>query len=202
VSDAYPVNTGAALNVPAANGLLANDTDADTSTTQLQAQVVTGPTRGRLELRLDGSFTYAPTGSAGGTDTFTYRVVDPQGNAATGTATITITAVACGPRPTVSVQTSVVGGALQATVTATETGTPTQNRLQSITFGTLQNAVVTLNGETIANGQTVTLPAGSMAQSFTVRRVEAGRPATVPLTVTDQCGSWPTFVGGGAGAAF
>ena len=119
VSDGpYPVNTGATLNVPAATGLLLNDTDSDTPPAQLQAVVVTGPTRGTLNVQPNGAFTYTPTGSGGGTDTFTYRVVDPQGNAATGTATIAITAVACGPRPSVIVTTQVAGGALQATVSA------------------------------------------------------------------------------------
>jgi hypothetical protein len=30
-----------------------------------------------------------------------------------------------------------------------------------------------------------------------VRRPASGQAATVELTVTDGCGTWPTFVGGG-----
>ena len=87
-------------------------------------------------------------------------------------------------------------------VSVTETGAPTQNRLQSITFGTLQNGQVTLNGQPIANDQVVTLPANTTIQTFTVRRAAPGQPTTVPLTVVDTCGAWPTLVGGGANAGF
>jgi len=35
-----------------------------------------------------------------------------------------------------------------------------------------------------------------------VRRRVAGQPTTVPLVITDGCGTWETLVGGGVGAAF
>jgi hypothetical protein len=35
---------------------------------------------------------------------------------------------------------------------------------------------------------------------LTVHRQAAGQAATVELTVTDGCGQWPTFLGGGPGA--
>src|SRR3712207_8789139 len=40
------------------------------------------------------------------------------------------------------------------------------NTLQRIVFGTLQNATVTLNGAAVADGQTVTLPAGATSASL------------------------------------
>jgi hypothetical protein len=45
----------------------------------------------------------------------------------------------------------------------------------------------------------VTLPAGTADYSFTIKRVNDGA-VTVPITVTDACGDWKTFVGGGPGA--
>jgi hypothetical protein len=36
--------------------------------------------------------------------------------------------------------------------------------------------------------------------TFVVRRVTAGQPTTVSFTVTDICGPWQTFVGGGPDA--
>jgi hypothetical protein len=165
--------------------------------------VVTGPTGGSLTLQPDGSFTYAPRSSSTRTDSFTYRATDPQGLiSSTATVTLTITQVACGPRPSVAVTTSVANGALLATVSASDTDAPTNNRLQSIQFGELQNATVTLNGQPVASGQTVTLPANTTSQSFTVRRITAGKATTVPFTVVDGCGSWKTFVGGGTAAGF
>jgi hypothetical protein len=204
-SSTFTVANGSTLNV-AAPGLLAGASDADSAASSLQVEVVTLPAHGSLSVgpNGNGSFTYKPAASFVGADTFTYRVVDPQGNASTpATATVTVSAVACGPRPTVAVQTAVVGGALRATVTVVNDATgQTQNRIQTIKFGTFTNATVTLNGQAITSGQTFTAPANTTTQTFTVRRVRAGAVTTVPLTVTDACGSWPSFVGGGAGAGF
>jgi len=87
-------------------------------------------------------------------------------------------------------------------VESTPLNTPANNPLQQLRFGTFQNATVTFNGQPITSGQIVTLPSGTHAVDFTVRRVTAGQPTTVPLTVVDGCGDWTTFVGGGAGAGF
>lgn len=201
-NDSYSVNNGSTLTVPA-NGVLANDTDADTAPASLTAAVVSGPVRGTLSLQPSGAFTYTPAASFSGTDTFTYKVTDPQSlTSNTATVTITVNAVACGPRPGVKVVTSVSGGALIATVTASDVSGPTQNRLQTITFGTLQNAQVTLNGAAISSGQLVQAPAGTTSVTLTVRRTTAGQATTVPFTVVDLCGSWPSFVGGGPNAGF
>ena len=47
---------------------------------------------------------------------------------------------------------------------------------------------------------TTTLPPGTHEVTFTVRPAIPGAAATVPLTVVDSCGDWPTLVGGGAAA--
>jgi hypothetical protein len=52
----------------------------------------------------------------------------------------------------------------------------------------------------VTSGQTITLGTGITSQQFFVRRTNAGVASTVPLTVTDVCGAWPTFVGGGPSA--
>jgi hypothetical protein len=44
---------------------------------------------------------------------------------------------------------------------------------------------------------TVTFPPGTQQATFYVLRQTAGQATTVPLTVIDGCGAWPTFVGGG-----
>jgi hypothetical protein len=44
----------------------------------------------------------------------------------------------------------------------------------------------------------VSPPAPTM--SFVVNRVTSGQAATVTLVITDGCGAWPTFVGGGPSA--
>jgi hypothetical protein len=88
------------------------------------------------------------------------------------------------------------------TVNAGRPGTAPNNVLRSIRIVRANNAQVEIFGQTIgAGGGTVTLsPTASL--TFTVLRQPPGVPAavTVPFVVTDDCGEWPTFVGGGPNA--
>ena len=52
----------------------------------------------------------------------------------------------------------------------------------------------------VTEGQRAVLPAGVQSTVLLVARTTAGQPTTVQMTVTDGCGDWPTFAGGGAGA--
>jgi hypothetical protein len=103
----------------------------------------------------------------------------------------------CAPRPPIVPNVTISDGALQVHVQSTN-----GFALQQLRFGTVQNATVTMHGQAITSGQTVTLPAGTSSADLQVRRATAGQPTTVPFSVVDACGEWPTFVGGGAGAAF
>ncbi|TAF01391.1 MAG: hypothetical protein EAZ78_18595 [Oscillatoriales cyanobacterium] len=69
-----------------ATGVLRNDTDADQDS--LTAVLVTGPTKGAIALKFDGSFNYTPNTGFVGSDTFTYKAND--GKVDSGTATVTI----------------------------------------------------------------------------------------------------------------
>ena len=113
--DSYSASANAVLNVSAANGVLANDTDSANdplSVDQLNGVGGTPPLLGTsaegaaITMNADGSFTYDPTTSAtlqalpngqSTTDTFTYRVND--GHGGTGTATVTITVAGKAHRP-------------------------------------------------------------------------------------------------------
>jgi Bacterial Ig domain/Bacterial cadherin-like domain len=66
-NDAYGVNQGGTLNVPAA-GVLANDSDADGNA--LALSLVTGPAHGTLTLNPDGSFSYVNDGPSTADDSF------------------------------------------------------------------------------------------------------------------------------------
>ncbi|MCC7372053.1 MAG: cadherin-like domain-containing protein [Chloroflexi bacterium] len=190
------------LSVSAANGVVANDSGADTNKALWTVTVTAQPAKGTMNFSADGSFTYTPNANASGGDAFTYRVTDPDGLSATATASITINAIACGPRPSVVTAKSVANGALQVTVSVSDANGPSQNRLQSVTFGSLQNAAVTVNGQPISSEQAVQAPANSVSMSFAVQRVTPGQATTVTYTVTDSCGSWQSFVGGGTSAGF
>ncbi len=81
--DAYGTPEDTILDVNAATGVLANDTDVDGDTLNVVGN--TQPANGSLVLNTDGSFTYTPNANYNGTDTFSYDVSD-------GTVTVTNTA--------------------------------------------------------------------------------------------------------------
>jgi hypothetical protein len=92
-------------------------------------------------------------------------------------------------------------GRLEATITArTNLGTPT-NSLLRLDFAKPAVAIVDIPGgpSNQAAPFTYTPTAGTTSVSFFIRQQTPGQAATVPLTVVDTCGNWPTFVGGGAG---
>jgi FtsP/CotA-like multicopper oxidase with cupredoxin domain len=145
--------------------------------------------------------TPTPTVTPTLTATATLGTVTPTATLGPGTPTATATATpapVCSPRP--NVQLEVVpdgGGRLRVTVTATGTGV----NLLWLGFGAANGALIDVGTTVGSTGNTtVRLPAGTRQTVFHVRQATAGTAATVPLTVRDSCGEWPTFVGGGPSA--
>jgi len=80
VPDAYVGTEDVALQVPAGQGVLAND--ADDEGAPLTAQLLTQPANGALTLLSNGSFTYTPDPDFSGVDGFTYEARDATGASA------------------------------------------------------------------------------------------------------------------------
>jgi len=93
--DAYSVNEDATLRIYAADGVLANDTDAEDD--DLVAVLVDDAQHGTLTLDANGSFTYTPDADFYGTDTFSYRAQDDYSQSSTVEVTITVEAQADKP---------------------------------------------------------------------------------------------------------
>jgi hypothetical protein len=74
-----------------------------------------------------------------------------------------------------------------------------QSADSSFSSGRSRNGAVTIDGKPIASGQTyaVPIPANTQGVTLTVTRTAPGQATTIPLTIVDECGPWPTFVGGG-----
>ncbi len=110
-------------------------------------------------------------------------------------STLDMFRLSCSPRANVGVSAAALGpDRLQATVTA---GT---GSLQSLRFGAATNALIDIGSQVGMSGNfSVALPASTTQTTFIVRRAGPGA-ATVPFTVVDACGDWPTFVGGGDAA--
>jgi hypothetical protein len=137
-----------------------------------------------------------PTPTPTWTSTPTRTPTPPSGPILTPTPTTAPAPVACTSRPPVGVKTVPTGsGRLQVTVTAG------LGALQSIRFGAGTNALIDAGGQVGRSGTfTVSLGSGVTQTSFVVRRATAGSATTVPLVITDGCGDWQTFVGGGPSA--
>jgi VCBS repeat-containing protein len=87
-ADTYSLAKNKLVTIPA-SGVLANDIDVDG--TPLTAALVSGPTRGTLNLSANGGFTFTPTTGYTGSDSFTYRASDGALNSANTTVTLSIT---------------------------------------------------------------------------------------------------------------
>lgn len=100
-ADSYSLNEDGTLEVNAASGVLANDTDADGDS--LTASVVNSPANGSLTFNLDGSFTYVPKTNFSGTDTFSYVAAD--GSEESGATTVSLEVTAVNDAPTANSET-------------------------------------------------------------------------------------------------
>ena len=107
----------------------------------------------------------------------------------------------CSPRPPVRVASAPGGasapGVLLVTIEAQAGAGALHNALDTVRVAELANARVELDGRALATGETASLPAATQQVTLVVRRATAGAAATARLVVTDACGPWPTFVGGG-----
>jgi hypothetical protein len=98
VNDLYTVTQGQVLNVDAANGVLANDSDLNGDPMTAVLQLPTG--NGSLTLNANGSFIYTPNGGFSGTDFFTYLARDNKGADDNIPANVTINVLPTGVTPT------------------------------------------------------------------------------------------------------
>lgn len=126
---------------------------------------------------------------------------DPIGTNNSAGSDTALTRTACGPRPSVVTEMVRNGdGRLRVTVSAA-TNQGLSNTLRALTWTRLDNATVEVVGVgSAAPGERTSLPAGTQSATLLIGRVSPGGGATVHLVVTDACGDWPTFFGGGPSA--
>jgi VCBS repeat-containing protein len=98
-NDNYAVETGMNLVVPAATGVLSNDSDVDLQS--LTAAVAATVPSGALTFNADGSFNYTPAAGFTGVVTFSYRASDGSGaaNSQSNTAVVSINVTAANTPP-------------------------------------------------------------------------------------------------------
>ncbi len=180
VNDSYTVTTGLTLTVPAATGVLANDTKG-TPVATITAN--TQPAHGSVTVNADGSFIYTPMSGYVGSDSFTYTMTNSVGTS-TGTVTITVT----GTAPTATNDSYTVTTGLTLTVPAA-TGVLANdtrgNPVATITANTqAAHGSVTVNSD----GSVVYTPTagyvGNDSFTYTLTNSVGTSTSTVSLTVT------------------
>jgi VCBS repeat-containing protein len=187
VANSYVVEERQTLTVAAAQGVLANDTDVDS--TNLTAVLVSTTANGTLNFNANGSFNYTPNTGFLGNDTFTYRASDGSLTSDITTVTITVTDVNDPPVAVADVYTTledtqlvVPGAGLLPTLLANDTDpeSPSSSLIASLVSGPASGNLV-LN----ANGTfTYTPAANANGQVTFTYRVSDGALFSAPATVT------------------
>jgi hypothetical protein len=149
---------------------------------------------------VNGTFAGLPEGTAffspgpGGGTVYRISYVGGTGN------DIVLTALgpACTPRPRVQVTSRAVGGKLETTITPGNLAFGAANSMVEFRVDRLDNATVVVNGRSdITLGQPIGFQPNTRSTTMITSRTAAGQASTVRFTVTDACGTWQSFVGGG-----
>lgn len=90
VNDSYSLQNNQTLTVSAAQGLLANDIDADGDSLTVNLTPLTQVQSGTLQLSANGSFSYVPNAGFSGTDSFVYQISDNRGGLAQASVQLTV----------------------------------------------------------------------------------------------------------------
>jgi uncharacterized repeat protein (TIGR01451 family) len=219
------VGAGATVSIgvrPGAGGLLSNtasvagdqpDADATNNTaaavTTVQTPTATATPTASPTVTATGTATATATAMATptstATPTATATATPPATATATGTPTPTTTPTPlpglCVLRPPVDVVVQPVEpGRLAVALSARTSDGTLRNFLRALYFDALTNARIEAGGQVSAAPFAVVLPGATEQTTFRLERLTAGQASTVQLTVVDDCGSWPTLVGGGPGA--
>ena len=180
-NDSYNVAEDSTLS-PAAPGVIANDTDPESS--PLTATAATQPLHGTLSLSASGAFTYTPAANYTGPDSFTYTVSDGSRASLPGTVSLTITPVNDAPVARADNYTVIPGQPLNVSAAQGILSNDSDIENSPLTLTQLTNpagGVLTL----ATDGSFTYVPSGgfSSSDSFTYR-VSDGALTSVPATVT------------------
>ncbi len=125
--------------------VLANDTDPDTPVEELVVTEATAP-NGEVEINDDGTLSYTPDPDFNGEDQITYTVSDPDGNTATGTATVDVAPINDAPEAVDDSATTDEGETVTIDVLANDSDVEDGNDLDVIA-ASASNGSVTINDD-------------------------------------------------------
>jgi large repetitive protein len=195
VADAYGTDEDTPLEVPAAAGVLDNDTDVEDD--PIVAVLATDPPHGSLTLNDDGSFSYTPDADFHGPDSFTYTATE-----ATSTIEAAVSAEAASEPVVVALTVDSVN---DAPVAVANSYTMAEDTVLTVPAPGLLNGDSDVDGDELtvdggtdpAHGSLAPNPDGSFVytpaadfngtDTFTYEisdGAETSAPATVTITVT------------------
>ena len=170
------------LDITISSQLLNNDTDIDNDSSALSFDgIISTTTHGTLIDNEDGTLTYTPDDNYDGTDSFTYRIADPDN--ATDTATVTLTAAAINDVPIISEivdQTIDEDGTLSVNFTVDDFDLETDAELNTLvitTYSTNPDLLDDSNMQVTGSGKDRTFTASPLA--------DKNGSLTVTITVSD-----------------
>lgn len=187
-ADSFTTAENTTLNVDAANGVLANDTDPNTGTT-LTAVLDGNVSSGTLTLEPSGAFRYVPAAGFFGTVTFSYHANDGELNSNTATVTITVSEVNDPPSAAADSYTTAEDTPLTVSaangVLANDSDPDAGTTLTAVLVGNVSNGTLVMQ----PNGSFTYTPGtnfnGTATFSYQARDAVAASPtATVTITVT------------------
>ncbi len=185
VVDSYSVNEDSQLTMAASSGVLANDSDPDST---LTAAISTQPANGAVTLNSDGSFTYTPNANYTGTDTFAYIASDGVSSSSATAVTVTVNNQADPPTATDDSFNAPSDGTVQTLdVRANDTSDPDPAQtlsIVSVTQGTA-GGIVTFNADSISYTAPVGFT-GTDTFTYTIQDTDGlTDTATVSVTVSE-----------------
>ncbi len=186
VDDTYSVSEDDTLSVTQANGVLANDSDPDS--TVFTANITTQPANGTVTLNSNGSFTYTPDPDFFGSDSFTYKATDGVNVSEDATVTITVNAEADIPTANDDTATAVSdAGAVLIDVLANDSSIPDGNQalaISNITQG-ISGGSVSISGSQISYTPSAGF-VGTDSFTYTIQDSDGlNDTATVTVTVSE-----------------
>ena len=186
--NSYSVVHDRVLTVPAANGVLANDTSNPAGRPLTAVQAI-GPAHGTLTLNSNGSFTYTPTAGYVGSDSFTYTALD--GVLASAVTTVSLSVTNQAPVAVGNSYSTSAGQALSVAASGVLGNDTDANgdALTAVLVGNPANGALTLN----ANGSFTYTPNVGFTgtDTFTYKandRAADSATATVSVSVTPVAG--------------
>lgn len=182
VADAYAAHSGVPLVVPAAEGVLVNDTDAEDEV--LTASSWSIPQHATLSYDNDGSFTLTPEAGYTGTVTFWYTIKDQAGqesDPATVTITVTEAPPVIGEPPVTTDPTGVPQAGLIEGATPRIAGKARVGRKLRTLVGVWSPAPVVLIYQWLRNGKPIKAATRSV---YRLKNRDRGKRITVQVTGT------------------